>query len=91
MRNKFSTPKRHVSEAVWLPSYAVIAIYILGYVRNAAVATFAMFVALGLFRVFLEVIYRLVFGDERLTLRIGVVAVVAQLVVWGGLFALWQQ
>ena len=88
-RNEFTTQKRYVIEAVWFPSYLAIIFLILGNVKNSAVAALVMFFGLLMFRMFLELVYRMVFGDERLTLRVGVFAVGGQLLVWGGLLGWW--
>lgn len=88
-RNEFTTPNRYVSEAVWIPSYLAIIFLILGNVKNSAIATLAMIFGLLVSRMLLELVYRIVFGDERLTMRIGVFAVGGQLLVWGGLLGWW--
>ena len=88
-RDDFSTPNKYVAEVIWLPSYAAIVYFILGYIKNSAIQTLTMIIGLLVSRMLLEMIYRIVFGDVRLTLRIGIYAVVGQLVAWGGLLAWW--
>lgn len=88
---EFTTPNRFVSEAVWLPSYVAIILLVLGNVRNSTAATLLMFLGLVVSRMFLELIYRMAFGDERLSLRTGIFAVGGQVVVWGGFFAWWYK
>lgn len=81
--SNFSTPYKYVHEAIWLPTYVVVALISLGTVQNSGVATLVMIVALIACRMFLELLYRAAFGDERLTVGIGLLAFVSQLVVWG--------
>lgn len=78
-----TTHYKYVHEAVWLPTYAVIVLFVLGTVQNSNAATLAMIIGLVACRVALELLYRLAFGDERLTVRIGLLAFGSQLVVWG--------
>jgi len=82
--SNFTTPYKYVHEAIWLPTYVVVALVFLGTVQNSGVATLVMIVGLIVCRMFLELLYRAAFGDERLTVRIGLLAFVSQLVVWGG-------
>ena len=82
--SNFTTPYKYVHEAIWLPTYVVLALIILGTVQNSGAATSVIIVALIVCRMFLEMLYRAAFGDERLTVRIGLLAFVSQLVVWGG-------
>ena len=80
----FTTPYKYVQEAIWLPTYVVVALISLGTVQNSGVATLVMIVALIVSRMFLELLYRAAFGDERLTVRVGLHTFVSQLVVWSG-------
>ena len=80
----FTTPYKYVHETIWLPTYAVVALVVLGTVQNSNIATLVMFICLVGCRMFLELLYRFAFGDERLNVRIGLLAVMSQLVVWGG-------
>jgi hypothetical protein len=78
-----TTHYKYIHEAVWLPTYAAIALFVFGTVQNSNAATLVMIVALIVCRRFLELLYRLAFGDERLTVRIGLLAFGSQLVAWG--------
>jgi len=82
--SNFTTPSKYVHEAIWLPTYAVVVLVILGTVQNGGAATLTVIVGLVACRMFLELLYRFAFGDERLTVRIGLLAVVSQLVVLAG-------
>lgn len=82
--SNFTTPYKYVHEAIWLPTYAVVALVVLGTVQNGNVAFLVMIVSLTVCHMLLELVYRFVFGDERLTVRIGLLAFTSQLVVWGG-------
>jgi hypothetical protein len=75
--------RRRVSELVWLPSYAGVAYIAIG---ASGTTGLVVFLSLLLCRVFLEVLYRIVFGKQRHDLAIGVTAFAAQCVVWG---AVW--
>jgi len=81
----FTTQYKYVHEAVWLPTYAALVFFVLSTVRNSNVATLVGIVSTIVCRMILEFLYRVAFGDERLTVRIGLLAFVSQLVVWGGL------
>ena len=85
--SNFTTPYKHVHEAIWLPTYAVVVLVVLGTVQNSNAASFVMIASLIACRMLLEFVYRLVFGDERLTVRIGLLALVSQLVIFGGVLA----
>ena len=82
--SNFTTPYKYVHEAIWLPTYAVVALVVLGTVKNSNIATLVIIVSLMACHMLLELVYRLVFGDARLTVRIGLLAFTSQLVVWGG-------
>jgi len=79
----FTTPYKYVHEAIWLPTYLVVALLVLGAVQSAGAATVVIIVSLTVCRMLLELLYRAAFGDERLTFRIGLLALMSQLVAWG--------
>ena len=81
--SNFTTPYKYVHEAIWLPTHLAVALLVLGAVQSAGAATVIIIVGLTVCRMFLELLYRAAFGDERLTFRIGLLALVVQLVVWG--------
>ncbi len=81
--HNFSTAYKYVLEAIWLPTYVAVALVVLGTVQNSNAATLIMIVSLIACHMFLELMYRLAFGDERLTVRIGLLAFMSQLLVWG--------
>ena len=87
--DKFSTPNRYMHETIWLPTYVVVIIFILGFVKNSTIQTLIIIFGLILARIILEFIYRLAFGDERLTFRIAILAIIAQLIVWGSMLGWW--
>jgi hypothetical protein len=76
---------KYVHEFVWAPTYLAVVIIVLGVVRDSTVATIVLFVSLIMCRMFLEVIYRILFGDARLTVRVAVLALGCQLSVLIGL------
>jgi len=79
-----SRPERqYIAEVVWLPTYIAVGALVLGRINDSTVATAAMLVALVACRVVLELVYRVVFGNARLQLRTGVIALGCQMVVWG--------
>ncbi len=79
---------KFVSELVWLPTYIMVAIFVFSRIDNAALAILAIFaVPIGI-RVVLEIFYRALFGVNRLTLKIGILAFLSQVFVWGG-FVFW--
>lgn len=82
--SNFTTPYKYVHEAIWIPTYVVVAIIVLGTIQNSSVATVVMIVGLIACRMFLEVFYRVAFGDVRLTVRIGLLAFMSQLAILGG-------
>ncbi len=84
--SNFTTPYKYVHDVIWLPTYVVVALFVLGTVQNSNVATLVMIVSLIACHMFFELLYRFAFRDERLTVRIGLLAFVSQLVVWGGVF-----
>jgi hypothetical protein len=77
-----TTNYKYIHEAVWLPAYAVTALIVLGTIQNSNAATLIMIAALIVCRMLIELLYRLAFGDERLTVRIGLLAFGSQLVAW---------
>ena len=81
--SNMTTHYRYIHEVVWLPTYLVIALVVLGTVQNSAAVSVALFFSLVACRMVLELLYRIAFGDERLTTRIGLLAFGSQLVVWG--------
>lgn len=85
-RKEFTTQNRYITEAVWIPSYLAIVVILLTYIDNANIQTLAIIVALISARIIFELVYRIIFGDKRLTIRIGVFAVLGQLIAWGGFF-----
>ena len=86
LSSNLTTQYKYAHEAVWLPTYAALVLIVLGTIQNSNVATLVGIVSLIVCRMFLELLYRLVFGDERLTVRIGLLAFVCQLFVWGSVF-----
>lgn len=89
--SNFTTPYKYVQEAIWLPTYLVVALLVFGTVQGSATATVVMVVTLTACRMFLELLYRWAFGDERLTFRIGLLSLVSQLVVWGAVLGWYFQ
>ncbi len=83
--------KKYVSELVWLPTYLVIAILILGNIESGIIKTIAMFVALIGTRMILEFLYRLAFKERRLHLKTGIIAFLCQVMAWGGIIFLNAQ
>ena len=75
------TSNKYVSEIVWLPTYAAIVILVLGSIENSAVATLTLIAALYGSRMVLELIYRIIFGDQRLLIKTGVIAFLCQVLV----------
>jgi hypothetical protein len=74
---------RYVAEATWLPTYLAVVVLVLGVVENPALAAIALLLSLVLFRMVLELVYRLAFEDARLKLSTQLGAVGAQVVAWG--------
>jgi hypothetical protein len=79
--------RRYISEVVWLPTYLAISLLVLGIVDNSMVATLVLVVALICFRIALELLYRTVFGQTRVELKIGVVAFGLQVSTWALVWA----
>jgi len=79
--------QRYVSEVTWLPSYVGIATVVLGSIDNSTLASVALVIALISFRVVLELVYRLTFGNVRLEARTQATAFALQVVVWGLVWA----
>jgi len=73
---------RYISEAVWLPTYAGVTALVLGTISNGNIATVVGIVSLLGCRVFLELLYRIVFGEARLQPRMQLATFGVQLVVW---------
>jgi hypothetical protein len=83
-----TTHYQYVHETVWLPTYLAIVLFVLGTVPNSTIATLVLIFGLVACRVVLELLYRMTFGDTRLTVRNGLLAFGSQLVLWG-LFLGW--
>jgi len=73
---------RYVAESTWLPTYLGITAVVLGLIENTALASVVLVLSLLLFRMALELVYRLAFGDARLHLRTQLAAFGAQVIVW---------
>lgn len=84
--NEFTTQNRYITEAVWIPSYLSIIVILLTYINNVNIQTLAIIISLISARIIFELVYRIIFGDKRLTFRIGVFAVAGQLIAWGVFF-----
>ena len=74
---------KYMSEAIWLPTYAVIVLASLS-IEDANISMLVMLTALIATRAALEITYRVVFGVKRLSLRLGIAAFFSQLVIIGG-------
>ena len=74
---------RYVAESTWLPTYLGITVVVLGVIENTGLASVVLIASLVLFRMALELVYRLAFGDARLHLRTQLAAFGAQVIVWG--------
>ena len=74
--------KRFIPEAVWLPTYADVALFVHGTVSNSFSATLLTFASLVATRAILEVRYRLNFGAARLEARTAWTSFGMQMFVW---------
>jgi hypothetical protein len=86
-----ATQYRYVAEAVWLPTYLSVAALLVALINNNTAAAVAVVVALTGCRLLLELVYRIVLGDARLQWRVGVIAIVSQILVWGFVWTWYAQ
>jgi hypothetical protein len=82
---------RYISDAVWSPTYVSVVALILGTINNSGLATVASLLSLVVSRVFLELLYRVAFGEARLQLRTQLATFGLQLLVWGAVWGWYVQ
>lgn len=81
----FKKSNTYVKEIVWLPSYFGIAIFLVS-VFDAG--TLIIFPSLLACRMFLELVYRIVFGERRNEFGCQSLAFLVQCIVWAVLWGL---
>jgi len=85
--SNFTTPSKYVHEAIWLPTYAVVVLVILGTVQNGGAATLTVIVGLVACRMFLELLYRFAFGRFVLACLLWCPSLLCWLGYWVGIFS----
>jgi hypothetical protein len=83
----FTTPYRYISEAVWLPTYLAVGALLTAFIGGSAVSLIVIFISIIACRMVLEFLYRVAFGDVRLSWQVGAGAFLLQLLAWGALWA----
>ena len=81
---------KYVNEAVWIPTYFVLGVLVVGLITNPNIAMLVVFVSLVFARMALEFIYRVLFDEKRLTIKTGIMAFTCQVLVYWALM-LWFQ
>lgn len=77
---------KYVHELVWLPTYIAICLLVIGSTFGHWIGFILMPLILIVCRMILELLYRLVFGIDRLGPLVGVIAFASQTCVWTMLF-----
>ena len=65
------TNAKYVNEAVWIPTYFVLAVLITGLIANPNIAILIVTASLIFSRIALELVYRVLFDEKRLTIKTG--------------------
>ena len=74
---------KYVNDVVWLPTYLSLILILITSIENDLVFALLLFPALITTRMILELVYRIIFNEQRLTLQNNIIALLSQAIVWG--------